>query len=149
MSAFAAIPVRRGQMAAHGHRGGGTGPALAFGAVMAVRPSAAVALLALAVFLAPVVVDLPLAVGLLVFLAFVNQVPFFDQVQDALVAMVAVVAIRAFIDVRGPGVMALRRSDGCSSRSAPSCSGCCCRWRGRSRPIARSRTSARGSRRRR
>ena len=47
--------------------------------------------------------------GFLVFLAFVNQVPSFNQVQDALFAMVALVAIRAFFDVHGAGVTALRR----------------------------------------
>jgi O-antigen ligase len=87
----------------------GLATAAVFGAAMAVRPAAAVALLVLACFLALVVVDLPVAVGLLVFLAFVNQVPFFDQIQNALGAMVAVVAIRAFIDVRGPGVTAMRQ----------------------------------------
>ncbi len=96
-------------MAARRCRGGGTCRGAGFGAVVAVHPYAALALLTLTVFLAAVVFDLPLAVGLLVSLAFVNQVAFFNQVQDALLAMVGLVAIRAFFDVRGPGVMALRR----------------------------------------
>ena len=71
-------------------------------------PVRRVRLLALAVFVAAVVLDLPLAVGFRS-LAFVNQVPSFNQVQDALFAMVALVAIRAFFDVHGAGVTALRR----------------------------------------
>ena len=110
MSAFAAAPVRRpARWSRAGVVAAGLAAALAFGAVVAVHPYAALALLALTVFLAAVVLDLPLAVGLLVSLAFVNQVAFFNQVQDALFAMVGLVAIRAFFDVRGPGVMALRR----------------------------------------
>jgi hypothetical protein len=87
----------------------GLATAVALGAVLAVRPSAVLALLVLAVFVAAVVLDLPLAVGFLVFLAFVNQVPFLNQVQDALFAMVGLVALRSFFDVHGPGVTALRR----------------------------------------
>ena len=110
MSSFAAVPVRGGaRWPRAGVVAAGLAMAVALGAVLAVRPSAVFALLALAVFLAAVLLDLPLAVGLLVFLAFVNQVPFFNQVQDALFAMVGLVAIRAFFDVRGPGVVALRR----------------------------------------
>jgi hypothetical protein len=110
MTLSAAAPIHRvAEWSRAGVVAAGIATGLAFGALMSVRPSAAVALLVLGGFLALVVVDLPLAVGLLVFLAFVNQVPFFDQVQDALGGMLGVVAIRAFIDVHGPGVIALRR----------------------------------------
>jgi hypothetical protein len=110
MTGFATVPVQRGaRWSRAGVVAAGLATAVAFGAVVAVRPSAVFALLALAVFLAAVVLDLPLAVGLLVFLAFVNQVPFFNQVQDALFAVVGLIAIRAFFDAQGPGVTALRR----------------------------------------
>ena len=80
MSAFAAAPVRRpARWSRAGVVAAGLAAALAFGAVVAVHPYAALALLALTVFLAAVILDLPLAVGLLVSLTFVNQVAFFNR----------------------------------------------------------------------
>jgi O-antigen ligase len=110
MTDAGAVPVPR--MAGWSRAGvvvAGLAVAAALGAVIALRPSAVLGLLALAGFLAVVVLDLPLAVGLLVFLAFVNQVPFFNEIQNALVAMTALAAIRAFFDASGRGVAALRR----------------------------------------